>query len=151
MKTQPGSTDRDRRQVLGELTGEIIRAFHVLRRIEERLHGEAWSSEAERAVLFALHAGPQTMPALARERALTRQRVQQIVAVLERDGWIERRDNPLSERSPLYVLSAAGNDYVRGMLRKEHRRFRDVLHGSSVRRLQTTLAVLRELRAELED
>ncbi len=151
MKNNQTSAHRDRRRLLGELTGEIIRTYHVLRRIEERLHGDGSASEAERGVLFALHAGPQTMPALARERSLTRQRVQQIAAGLERDGRIERRDNPLSERSPLYVLSKAGNDYVRSMLRKEHRRFRDVLGESSVRRLRTTLSVLRELREELED
>lgn len=137
---------------LGELVDEVIRLYHLFQRVERELHGEGDLSESERSVVFALFSdGPQSVPELARERCRTRQRIQQLVNTLTNRGLVRRKRNPVSDKSPLYALSARGSQRVTLMLRKEQRLYAELISGTSVHRLRETRRNLRDLGQRLRD
>lgn len=140
----------DRSIALGELVDESMRLYHVLRQADERMHADSDLGESERGVLFALFTdGAQSVPALARARGRTRQRMLQVADHLAQLGYVRRKANPASERSPLHELTPPGRRKVHAMLRKERKLYADLNEGLSVRRLQAARGVLRELRVEL--
>lgn len=138
-------------EMVGELVEEIYRTYFLFRQVDEGLHGTHETTEAERGPLFVLFGqGSMSVPALARLRTVTRQRMQQIVNRLADMKLVERRDNPASDRSPLYALTARGRKKVMAMLGKERKLFRGLSATVSERRLRTTLSVLREIREAVE-
>lgn len=56
----------------------------------------------------ALAGQPLTAPHIADAMGITRQGAQKQLNLLTGEGLLERRPNPLHERSPLYALTAAG-------------------------------------------
>lgn len=134
-----------------ELVAEVIGLFYVFRKAEERMHGDGDLGEPQRALLFALQRlGPATVPAIAREQSLTRQRVQQIANELLERGLLEKQQNPASRRSPLLRLSRMGQKRVLSMLGKEQRLYRSLPRRLGARRIGTALTVLRQIRREVE-
>lgn len=138
-------------RLMGELVEETYRLFYALRQADERLHGSEETTEAERGPLFALFAdGPTTVPAVARTRSVTRQRIQQVMNTLVDLKFVERLPNPLSEKSPLYGLTATGRKKAMAMLGRERKMFRDFSAVTTDRRLRTTISVLQSVRQEVE-
>ncbi len=138
-------------RAMGDLVDETMRLFQAFRRAEIRMHGEGDTTEAERNILFDLLShGPRAVPALARERSVTRQRTQQVMNGLLAGGLTKRLPNPASEKSPLYDLSASGRKLVLAMLRKERRLYGDFARAVGPRRLRAAHSVLNEVRLEME-
>ncbi|MCR9141343.1 MAG: MarR family winged helix-turn-helix transcriptional regulator [bacterium] len=135
---------------LGELVDETMRLFQVLRQAEENMHADGLLGESERGVLFALFTdGPQSVPALARTRGRTRQRMLQVADRLAELDYVQRHRNPNSDKSPLHGLTARGRKKVMSMLRKERRLYENMTESLSLRRLQNARSVLQELRTEI--
>lgn len=62
--------------------------------------------------------GPQTVPALARTRPVSRQHIQTLADAMAAEGLIAFKPNPSHKRSPLMTLTAKG-DQVYGALAKK--------------------------------
>lgn len=92
-----------------ELIDEVRRTFHLLAAVAERLHADLGVTASQRAVLEHLGlAGPATVPAVARDRGVSRQHVQTIVNDLLARGLVTLAPNPAHRRSPLVGLTAEG-------------------------------------------
>lgn len=134
-----------------ELVDETLRLFQALRRAEESMHSDGEIQESERGVLFTLFAdGPQSVPALARMRGRTRQRMLQVVNRLSKLEYVRRLKNPVSDKSPLHALTPAGRTKVTQMLRKERKLYSNLKESLTPRRLQSARSVLRDLRQEID-
>ena len=94
----------------------LYRVFWTTRRLFQRLGTEfepvpsgAPLSAPQRAVLeFLDRGGPQTVPALARSRSVSRQHIQSSVNELAALGWLQTQPNPAHRRSPLIALTQSG-------------------------------------------
>ena len=137
--------------LLGGLVEETYRLYFALRRADTLLHGEHETTEVERGPLFNLLTdGPRSVPDLARERSVTRQRMQQIVNRLRELELVERRPNPASDKSPLFALTTGGRRKVKAMLARERKMYRNLMGGMTARKLRSAQNVLQTLREEVE-
>jgi DNA-binding MarR family transcriptional regulator len=137
--------------ILDELTLEIAHLFFRLRVAAERHLGQGRHSSGRRSILKSLGAdGPQTVPDMARARAVTRQRVQTLVDTLLADGLVTRVPNPAHRRSMLIVLSPAGKTFLAKMNAREVELFEFLGEGIPARDLHTAARVVRELRERLD-
>ena len=113
-----------------------------------------WLGVSPPAVSMALRRlkrdGPQTVPKLARIRAVRRQSLQPVVDALASEGLVELLENPAHARSELVALTDRGADLVARMDRVDDRVLRAVGRGLAERDLETTAATLRALRAAFE-
>lgn len=101
---------------LRAIVDETIALFHRLRWVAEQIYGEEGRSTARRGILRGLaRFGPQTVPRLARARAVTRQHVQHVVDALVKGGLAELAPNPEHARSRLVRITARGAELVREM------------------------------------
>ena len=143
---------RDRARIEAQaVVDETIALFHWLTWVAEQLHGDRGPSAPRRWVLRRLHRhGPQTVPALARARALRRQSVQAVVVGLVADGLVELAANPAHKRSRHVVLTARGAQLVARMDRVDARVLRAVTADVPQAQLVTTAATLRALRRNFE-
>ena len=133
------------------LVDEVMRLGDTLRQIDEWLHGAGPVGEAGRMTLYLLFTdGPATVPAVARGRGLTRQRVQQVINELLEKRLVIRNQNPASRKSPLYSISPAGNKLVLAIVRKERRLYRGLATEPGQRRIAGAARTLKELRLELQ-
>ena len=75
---------------------------------------------ALRSILRGLYKlGEQTVPQMARARAVSRQHVQALVNQLVTEGLVELTPNPAHKRSPLARLTPLGKKTVDAMNRNE--------------------------------
>jgi len=96
----------------------LYRVFWRTRRLFQRLGtefhpvpGGAPLSTPQRAVLeFLDREDRQTVPNLARSRAVSRQHIQVLVNELVDHGWVQTVPNPAHRRSPLVTLTQAGRE-----------------------------------------
>lgn len=135
-------------QPLDSVINEVRLLYQSLVQIGDALHSGLKISMGMRAVLEYLERhGDTTVPDIARERRVTRQRIQTLAnALLERD-WITTRDNPASRRSPLLALTPTGVRTIRDMRLAESRLLSVDIPD---RRLQEAQATLKRLREALE-
>jgi DNA-binding MarR family transcriptional regulator len=130
---------------------ETIALFHWLTWVAEQLHGDTGTTAPRRWVLRRLHRhGPQTVPALARAKALRRQSVQPVVDGLIADGLVELVDNPAHVRSKRATLTARGMALVGRMDRVDAKVLRAVSADIPRSALVTAAATLRALRGGFE-
>jgi DNA-binding MarR family transcriptional regulator len=130
---------------------ETIALFQWLTWVAEELHGDTGPNAPRRWVLRRLQRhGPQTVPALARAKALRRQSVQPVVDALVADGFVELVDNPAHVRSKRATLTARGAALVARMDRVDAKVLRAVSGDISRSALVTTAATLRALRGGFE-
>src|SRR4026207_1942234 len=106
-----------------ELAREVRAAVH-----RERVRGGAPQDEAggvtaaHRGVMESLfRGGPQTVPAMARARPVSRQHIQILVNRLVDLGLVAAVANPAHMRSPLFELTPAGSKRFAEMQRRERR------------------------------
>jgi DNA-binding MarR family transcriptional regulator len=139
-------------RLLEDVIGEVRSLFHLLRAAAGELHGLGQSSAGLRGVLESLgNQGPLTVPHLARSRAVSRQHIQVLVNELTRRGLVHLTENPAHKRSKLIALTDEGSLTRRRMRRLEKRLLTRLPVSTSGREMQTTLAVLQEIRRALED
>lgn len=133
-----------------DLLNEVRLLWHLLLQVGERLHGRETITLGMRAVLEHLTwEGPQTVPAIARARYVSRQHIQVLVnGLMERD-LVVLQDNPAHRRSPLVRLTPEGERTIKRMKATEDRLFTKDFGVSPVD-LQGAANVLRTVRTRLE-
>ncbi len=145
-------TGRPEAAIVGDLIDETVLLFRRLRSVAEALHGDGGLSGGRRDVLRELkRRGPQTVPQLARSRAVTRQHVQALVNPLEEQGHVEFIDNPAHRRSRLVGLTGSGEEYLDEMQRRESGLLSALNVGASTERVDRAVQVVRLVRKALAD
>jgi len=130
---------------------ETVALYHRMRWIAEQAYGEKGRSTARRGILRGLvRYGPQTVPALARVRLVSRQHVQEVVDVLRADGFVELRANPAHKRSPLVCPTPRGERLVQEMDALDAAILGSIGDAVSARDLQQTARTLQRLREAFE-
>lgn len=136
---------------LRAVVDETIGLFHRLRWVAEQIYPEDGRSTARRGLLRGLlRYGPQTVPALAKARSISRQSVQAVVDELMAEGFVTSRPNPSHRRSRLICITDEGVALVRKMDRTDERVLAAVGAGLDPKELAITLGMLRELRRRFE-
>jgi DNA-binding MarR family transcriptional regulator len=93
-----------------QFIGALRAAFFALRAISNQLLADLDCTAAERSLLEELdREGPQTVPDLARARAISRQTMQKTVDRLIARRWLVVQPNPRHQRSSLLALAPAGS------------------------------------------
>jgi DNA-binding MarR family transcriptional regulator len=139
------------RDQLRAVVDETIALYHRIRWLADRMHGDEGRSSARRGILRGLvRYGPQTVPALARKRFVSRQHVQEVVDGLLGAGLVERLPNPRHARSALVSATARGEAFVRSMDARDARVLARAGGGISGRDLEVAARTLRALRAGFE-
>lgn len=136
---------------LRAVVDETIALFHRLRYVAEQIYGAEGQSTPRRGIMRGLvRYGPQTVPALARARGVTRQHVQEVVDALFREKLVTLVPNPAHARSRLVRATAKGEEFVVRMDAIDA----DVLNavGGDLRAsdLELTARTLRAVRARFE-
>jgi DNA-binding MarR family transcriptional regulator len=117
--------------------------FNQLKALAERLHEELGVNPSMRAVMEALATGGrQTVPDIAKSRAVSRQHIQTIMNALVANGLVKVFENPAHKRSPLFDLSAKDRATFAAIAQKEKeplRRLANALSPESLKQAQEVL------------
>lgn len=135
---------------------EVYRAlgplYRKVSRTVEHLQPEMGMSVGARAVLECLReADGRTVPQIARTLQLSRQFVQRMVNDGRRARWIEARENPAHQTSPLMHLTQAGQSAIQSVVDYEHQLMGQVPGELRQTELEATLKVLRAMSAGLDE
>lgn len=137
-------------EALDQLIRQIRRAFQDLRVFGDDLHADDGITSAMRAVMeFCGERGPETVPAIARERNVSRQHIQIIADGLVDRGLAELRDNPRHRRSRLLALTRRGEDVFQDIRRREAQELQVLADGLSEQDVSAAAATLAALRSLL--
>ena len=133
------------------MVDETIALFRWLAWASEHIYGEDARGATRRWILRSLQRrGAQSVPALARARAMRRQSVQPIVDALLADGLVELAENPAHKRSKLVVLTQEGAALVERMDRVDARVLGSVARDVAEQDLVAAAATLGALRRGFE-
>ena len=136
-----------------ELVEQVRGVFFGLRGASAALLEEFGASGPERSVLADLERlGPQTVPAMAQARAISRQAMQKTVDRLIGRGWLRTAPNPRHLRSVLVELTPAGKKTFAAMRQRELAglaRAELTVSAAELRRASRTLAAVRAALADL--
>lgn len=136
--------------LLSELILEVFRLNRLFLDAGDELTAPVGLSSARWQVLGVVEHGPVPVANIARIMGLTRQAVQRTADSLEAEGLIAFRPNPHHRRAQLLTLTPEGRtalDYVQ----ERHAEWANRLsEGYSPESLTSALAVLRQLREDLD-
>lgn len=136
---------------LRAVVDETVALNHRLQWVAERMYGDDGHRATRRGILRGLaRYGPQTVPALARARSVTRQNVQPVVDALVREGLVALVANPEHARSPLVTVTAHGSELVHAWDLADARVLSAVGRGLSRSDLEITARTLRAVRERFE-
>lgn len=143
--------NRPEERAFEHLVGETRALFQRLKLVAEQVHGQGEASAVRRGLLQSLaRLGPQTVPALARMRGVSRQHLQTVVNGLVEERLVEIVPNPAHRRSGLVALVARGRSYVRAMEEREAAILARFPLGVSERELRDAAGVLARVRSAFE-
>jgi len=130
---------------------ETVSLFHRLRVVADQIHHRGEMTGALRSILRGLDKlGEQTVPQMARARAVSRQHVQTLVNQLVGERLVEFVANPAHKRSPLARLTALGKKTVDAMNRNEARLLSKADLDVTDKDLRQAAETLRTVRAYFE-
>jgi DNA-binding MarR family transcriptional regulator len=133
------------------LINETVSLFHRLRVVADQIHHRGEMTGALRSILRSLNKlGEQTVPQMARARAVSRQHVQALVNQLVAERLVEFIANPAHKRSPLARLTPLGKKTVDAMNRNEASLFSKANLDVPDKDLRQAAETLRTLRAYFE-
>jgi DNA-binding MarR family transcriptional regulator len=138
-------------KAFGALIFEIFRTYNRLIAAGDDLSKEFGLSSARWRVLGSAYQEPKTASAIARERGLTRQSVQQIVHSLIKDGLVELKDNANHKSAKLVAPTSIGRRAVRGANTKSIAWQNHIANVVSATDLEITMRTLVRLRNRLEE
>jgi DNA-binding MarR family transcriptional regulator len=145
---------RDKAQAespLDSLVNETVLLFHRLRIVADQIHHRGETTGALRSILRSLDKlGEQTVPQMARARAVSRQHVQALVNQLVEERLVELISNPAHKRSPLARLTPLGKKTVDAMNNNEAGLLSKAGLSVSDQDLLQTAETLRTVRAYFE-
>jgi len=135
-----------RAATLYQLIWQTRRLFQRLRAVSDELLDATGINSSQRAVLeFLSGQQPQTVPAIAREKTVSRQHIQTVVNDLLDLGLAETIDNPSHKRSPLIRTTAAGEALFDSIRSNEQALLAAMAKRFSSQDLQVALATLESL------
>jgi len=106
---------------LHALANTVRRVYNLLRHTTDQLHAETGITAPKRTLMMDLKRhGPQTVPALAAARCISRQIIQTQVNELKQAGYVQATPNPEHKRSKLIALTAAGQRQIAAMIAVEN-------------------------------
>src|SRR5262245_780575 len=133
------------------LINETVSLFHRLRVVADQIHHRGETTGALRSILRSLYKlGEQTVPQMARARAVSRQHVQALVNQLVAERLVELAPNPAHKRSPLARLTPLGKKTVDAMNRYEAGLLGNADLGVTEKELREAAETLRTVRAYFE-
>lgn len=136
---------------LNSLVNETVLLFHRLRIVADQIHHRGETTGALRSILRSLDKlGEQTVPQMARARAVSRQHVQALVNQLVEERLVELISNPAHKRSPLARLTPLGKKTVDAMNHNEAGLLSKAGLSVSDQDLLQTAETLRTVRAYFE-
>jgi DNA-binding MarR family transcriptional regulator len=139
-------------ELLEELFDEVRLGMHRLVQVTEALHADEDVTLGMRAVLeFLLKTGEATVPEIARSRHVSRQHIQSLVNPLLDRNLVKLGENPAHRRSPLVILTRAGESLIQKLKRKERRAFSAMPIDASDAQLKSAARTLRALRLSLPE
>ena len=137
-------------EILTELIMETFRLRGALERHGRRLTEPEGQTPARWQVLGATYRDRRTVPQIARRMGLSRQTVQRVADLLVAETLARYDDNPDHRRSPLLLLTTAGERLVERINRAQAVWSNDIADGLALGDLRTTLATVRSLVETLE-
>src|SRR5215470_7661738 len=130
------------------MINETVLFFHRLRIVADQIHHRGEPTGALRSILRSLDKlGEQTVPQMARARAVSRQHVQALVNLLVEERLVEFIANPAHKRSPLARLTTLGKKTVDAMNHREAGLLSQADLGVPDQDLSQTAETLRTVRA----
>jgi DNA-binding MarR family transcriptional regulator len=136
---------------LMELIEETILLFRRLRVISSALHGDGIPIAGQRGVLMDLaNGGPQTVPAMARVRGVSRQNIQVLIDRFLSEGFVELIENPAHKRSKLVRLTTKGRKLTDEMTKRETEMLASLDVKIPAAQIENTTNVLRSFRDSLQ-
>jgi DNA-binding MarR family transcriptional regulator len=103
------------------LANSIRRSYNRLRHTTDQIHAASGITAPKRTLMMDLNRdGPQTVPALASARFISRQIIQTQVNELKTEGYLKATPNPQHKRSVLIALTASGKAMVKKMIQAEN-------------------------------
>ncbi len=143
--------DAERQAAVDELTFTTALLYFRMRKAAEEMLGEGAQSSGRRSILKNLSGGgPQTVPQMARLRAVSRQHIQKLVNGLRADGLVELVENPAHKRSWLVRITDAGKTLAEATARREARILPELSRGIALEDIQIATRVLKSLKAAFE-
>ncbi|MGH9937523.1 MAG: MarR family winged helix-turn-helix transcriptional regulator [Blastocatellia bacterium] len=137
--------------VFNLLINETVLLFHRLRIVADQVHHQGEMTGPLRGLLRGLDKlGEQTVPQMARARAVSRQHIQALINQLVEEGLVELIANPAHKRSPLARLTALGKKTVNAMNREEAKLLGKADLGVTDKDLREAAETLRTVRAYFE-
>jgi DNA-binding MarR family transcriptional regulator len=94
--------------------------------------------------------GPQTVPALARSRPVSRQHIQTLADAMVADGLVAYRPNPAHKRSQLVTLTAKGEQVYEALARKLGAFSDDLAADMDAKKVAAAAETLKQLAAKLD-
>jgi DNA-binding MarR family transcriptional regulator len=135
---------------LAPLLGQIPRLYVLLKAEDDTLNADLGVTAAMRGVMASLAAGgPRTVPQLARARPVSRQHIQTVVNELAAAGLAETQANPSHRRSPLIVLTVAGQQRLRLAQQREAKLLASLAPSVSPVELAAAMRLFDRLEREL--
>lgn len=139
------------REPAQEVVDETIALYQWLAWVADDLYGPDARGAARRWTLRRLaREGAQTVPALAKGRAVRRQTLQPIVDALAADRLVTLEPNAAHARSPLVKITERGLAMVDRFDRVDRAVLGAVSRGIGTRDLAVTATTLRALRSAFE-
>jgi DNA-binding MarR family transcriptional regulator len=130
---------------------EVFRTYHRLSTSGDDLSKEFGLTSARWLVLGSANLESKTASAIARERGLTRQSVQQIVNSLIKDGFVELKDNANHKSAKLIAPTSLGRRAIRSANQKSIAWHNYIADAVSTRDIEITMRTLVRLRNRLEE
>lgn len=144
-------TAEDAYEVVDAFTYEVALLFFRMKVAATQFLGQGRHSSGRRSLLKSLgRSGPQTVPAMARVRGVSRQHIQTLVNELRSDGLVTRRPNPAHKSSKLIALSSAGRRFLNEMQQRERQLLSGLADGIPLDDFRHATELVREVKGRLE-
>lgn len=143
--------------VMSEMGAELYEVFRHIRPVQQLSARVVTAGLANRDVSMPVraviehvhHAGPQTVPQIARALWITRQGVQRLVDESKALGYLEARPNPEHKRSHLIAITEAGRAVYDSLHDEELTRLNGIAAGLDADDINACVRVLAHLVHEL--
>lgn len=125
--------------------------FHrVLKKARKEFHRRELPDPKWNVITILAHAGPQTVPQIARARTISRQGVQNTVNLLHNDGYVYFDDNPAHKKSSLVRLTLKGEALADEMTIREREIISQVRLGIKAGEMRKAAQVIKTLKTFFE-
>lgn len=143
-------SDSNSHEAMHMLANSVRRLYNRLRFTSDQLHEDCGLSAPKRTLLMDLRRyGPQTVPALASKRFISRQITQTQVNELLKLGYVKACENPEHKRSKLILLTSTGEAFLQDLSAREQAFMADQDWLPDAIQLDSCIKVLDEIYEQL--